>query len=130
MKNYIWLISSIIFFIYIFTRGMSDILDYHLNENGIQFIFLRIFKIAQIRYCDIKDCHISHIYSLSGIDLRHPCNFFRVLNLTGWPRFRRVVIRKKYGFFIYVIIYPREPLQMHNEIIAKISEFTEQKKLQ
>ena len=96
--------------LYFFAFGISHLIDYSPDSDGINFILFKSLRICVLRYENIEVCETCRLTDFSWFDGK-PSTVFRTLTIGGWPRLTRVMLKMKRGLFTYIFLFPRDPSQ-------------------
>lgn len=100
---------------YLFKFGISHILDYYPNSDGITFIIFRSIKIYTLEYANIEACRAYKLLDFSWLDGKLS-TAFRVLTVGGWPRLTRAIVKLKRGPFTCIVLFPRDPTSFADDV--------------
>jgi hypothetical protein len=107
--------------LYLFTFGISHLIDYEPGSDGINFVLFTILKIFVLKYEKIEICKTSKLFDFSWFD-RRTSTIFRTLTIGGWPRLTRVMLKLKRGPFTYIFLFPRDPAEFANRVQEHLAE--------
>jgi len=109
--------------LYLFSFGISHVIDYEPGSAGINFSLFKAFRIFVLKYEKIDACKIYRLFDFSWFDNKLG-TIFRTLTIGGWPRLTRVMLKMKRGPFTYIFLFPRKPAQFADEVQKHLTNGT------